>query len=309
MQITAAQVKELRDKTGAGMMDAKKALMEAEGDMEKASEVLRQKGIASAEKKSGRTAAEGQVYALVADNRKEGVVLELNCETDFVAKGDVFQDLLQLVAKQILEQKPADMDALLAQEIKGQTVMALVTDKIAATGENISIRRFEHYQVASEGALHSYIHTGGRVAVLVEVKAGQTKTADSEGFKVLIKDLALQIASAAPDFVTRDEISPLVIETETRVEMGKEDLANKPEDIRRKIVDGRVSKLLGQRCLVEQPFVKDPSLTIGELVQAKAKEFGDSELAVIRFTRYALGEGIEKKVSNFAEEVAAAARV
>jgi len=309
MQITAAQVKELRDKTGAGMMDAKKALIEAEGDMEKASEVLRQKGIASADKKSGRIAAEGQVYALITENRKEGVVLELNCETDFVAKGDAFQDLLQVISKQILEQKPADLDALLALTVDGKSVQALVTDKIASIGENISIRRFELYNVATEGALHSYIHTGGRVAVLVEMKAGQAKTADSEGFKVLIKDLALQIASAAPDFVTRAEISPLVIETETRVEMGKEDLANKPEEIRKKIVDGRVTKLLGQRCLVEQPFVKDPSMTIEELVQSKAKEYGDSELAVVRFTRYALGEGIEKKVSNFAEEVAAAARV
>lgn len=312
MEITASQVKELREKTGAGMMDAKKALVEAEGDMEKAAEVLRQKGIATAEKKSGRTAAEGQVTALISDNRKSGVLVEVNCETDFVAKGDPFQALIGQVARQILDAKPADMDALLAQDslaMPGNTMQAYVTENIATIRENISIRRFVRYENTAHGAVHSYIHTGGRVGVLLELSAGKAESANSDTFKQLIKDLALQIASASPDFVTRNEISADVIEAETRVEMGKEDIANKPEDIRRKIVDGRVTKLLGQRCLVEQPFVKDPSLTVEDVIQAKAKEIGDSELAVLRFTRYALGEGIEKKVTNFAEEVAAAARV
>jgi elongation factor Ts len=308
MQVTAAQVKELRDKTGAGMMDAKKALVEADGDMDKAAEVLRQKGIASAEKKSGRTAAEGQVSALIGDDRKSGVVLEVNCETDFVAKGDSFQSLINKIATEILTKKPSDLDALLSQDVSGQTVQAMVTDNIAMIGEHISVRRFERYEVSGEGAVHSYIHTGGRVGVLLELKTGQVKTTESDTFKTLIKDLSLQIASSAPEFLDRSEIHAAIIEEETRVEMGKEDLANKPEEIRRKIVDGRVTKLLGQRCLVEQPFVKDPSMTIAELVQAKAKEMGDAELAIVHFTRYALGEGIEKKVSNFAEEVAAAAR-
>jgi elongation factor Ts len=312
MEITASQVKELREKTGAGMMDAKKALVEADGDMEKAAEVLRQKGIATAEKKSGRTAAEGQVTALISDSRKSGVLVEVNCETDFVAKGDAFQALIGQVARQILDVKPTDLDALLAQDalaMPGNTMQAYVTENIATIRENISIRRFVRYENTAHGAVHSYIHTGGRVGVLLELSAGKAETANSDTFKQLIKDLALQIASASPDFVTRNEISADVIEAETRVEMGKEDIANKPEDIRRKIVDGRVTKLLGQRCLVEQPFVKDPSLTVEDVIQAKAKEIGDSELAVLRFTRYALGEGIEKKVTNFAEEVAAAARV
>ncbi len=311
MEITASLVKELREKTGAGMMDAKKALVEAEGDMEKAGELLRQKGIANAEKKSGRTAAEGQITALIAPDRKSGVLLEVNCETDFVAKGEPFQNLISAVAKQILDKKPADRDALLAQDDSsqpGRTIQALVTDNIASIRENISIRRFELYEAEGNGAVHSYIHTGGRVGVLVELKAGKPDTADSEGFKLLIKDLALQIASASPEFISRAEIPSEVIDEETRVEMGKDDLAGKPEEIRRKIVDGRVSKLMGQRCLIEQPFVKDPSQSIDDMIKAKATELGDKEVEIVRFSRYALGEGIEKQVTNFAEEVAAAVR-
>lgn len=311
MGITAAEVKELREKTGAGMMDAKKALVEADGDMEKAAELLRQKGIATAEKKSGRTAAEGQIAASVSGDRKRGALVEVNCETDFVAKGDAFQALTAQVVRQVLENAPSDLDALLTQDalaLPGKTVQDYVTENVASIRENINIRRFARYEVSGPGAVHSYIHTGGRVGVLLELRAGKPETIDSEAFKVLIKDLTLQIASAAPDFVSRDEISPDVIEEETRVEMGKEDLANKPEDIRRKIVEGRVSKLLGQRCLLEQPFVKDPAQTVTDVIQSVAKNIGDADVAVARFTRYVLGEGIEKKVSNFAEEVAAAAR-
>jgi elongation factor Ts len=294
------------------MMDAKKALVEAGGDMEKAAEILRQKGIATAEKKSGRTAAEGQVASLISDDRKTGVLVEVNCETDFVAKGDAFQAMVSEVAQQILEKAPADVQELLTQPssfLAGSTVQQYVTDKIAAIKENLNIRRFVRYQVAGSGAIHSYIHTGGKVGVLVELKTGKAETANHEVFKQLIKDVAMQIASAAPDFVSRADIDPTVIEEETRVEMGKEDLANKPEDIRRKIVEGRVSKLLGQRCLIEQPFVKDPSQSVDDIIKNRATELGDMDIEVVRFTRYALGEGIEKKETNFAEEVAAAARV
>lgn len=312
MEITASLVKELREKTGAGMMDAKKALVEAGGDMEKAGEILRQKGIATAEKKSGRTAAEGQVASLIAPDRKSGALVEVNCETDFVAKGDAFQAMVTDVAKQVLVKAPADVPALLSQPsdaLAGSSVQEYVTDRIAAIKENLNIRRFVRYECAGNGAVHSYIHTGGKVGVLVELKTGKAETADNEAFKQLMKDIAMQIASAAPDFVSRADIDPAVIEEETRVEMGKEDLANKPEDIRRKIVDGRVSKLLGQRCLIEQPFVKDPSQSVDDVIKARATEMGDPAVDVVRFTRYALGEGIEKKESNFAEEVAAAARV
>ncbi len=312
MEITASLVKELREKTGAGMMDAKKALVEAEGDMDKASELLRQKGIATAEKKSGRTAAEGQVASLISPDLKTGVLVEVNCETDFVAKGEAFQGMVSEVAQQILGQAPADVESLLAQPavaLPGSNVQQYVTEKIAAIKENLNIRRFVRYQVEGNGAIHSYIHTGGKVGVLVELKTGKAETASHDVFKQLMKDIAMQIASAAPEFVSRADINPDVIEEETRVEMGKEDLANKPEDIRRKIVEGRVSKILGQRCLIEQPFVKDPSQSVDDIIKNRATELGDSAVEVLRFTRYALGEGIEKKETNFAEEVAAAARV
>ena len=312
MEITASLVKELREKTGAGMMDTKKALVEAEGDMEKASEILRQKGIATADKKSGRVAAEGQVTALISADRKIGVLAEVNCETDFVGKGDAFLSMVSEVAQQILEKAPADVSSLLAQPsvaMAGHSVQEYVTDKIAAIKENLNIRRFVRFEVEGNGAVHSYIHTGVKVGVLIELKASKAETASHDTFKQLIKDLAMQIASAAPEFVDRNGIDPEVIAEETRVEMGKEDLANKPEDIRRKIVEGRVSKLMGQRCLIEQPFVKDPSQSVDDVIKARAAELGDTAVEVVRFTRYALGEGIEKKEVNFAEEVAAAARV
>ena len=311
MEITASLVKELREKTGAGMMDAKKALVEAGGDMEKASELLRQKGIATAEKKSGRTAAEGQVASQISADAKAGVLVEVNCETDFVAKGDAFLEMVNDVTKQILEKGPADVQSLLTQDslaMPGRSMQEYVTEKIAAIRENLNVRRFVRYERDGNGAVHSYIHTGGRVGVLVEMKAGKAETAGKDVFKQLLKDLSMQIASASPDFVSRADINPEVIEEETRVEMGKEDLANKPEDIRRKIVEGRVSKLMGQRCLIEQPFVKDPSQSVDDIIKNRATELGDPELEVVRFTRYALGEGIEKKETNFAEEVAAAAR-
>lgn len=312
MEITASMVKDLREKTGAGMMDAKKALVESEGDMDKAAELLRQKGIATAEKKSGRTAAEGQVASLIAADRKAGVLVEVNCETDFVAKGEAFLKMVNDVAQQILDKKASDVDALLKQDaiaMPGRNMQDFVTENIATIKENLSIRRFVRYECAGNGAVHSYIHTGGRVGVLLELKSGKQESVDSPIFQQLIKDIAMQIASAAPEFVSRDDIDNAVIEEETRVEMGKEDLANKPEDIRRKIVEGRVSKLMGQRCLIEQPFVKDPSQSVDDVINARATEIGDNEIQVVRFTRYALGEGIEKKESNFAEEVAAAARV
>jgi elongation factor Ts len=312
MEITASQVKELREKTGAGMMDAKKALVEAGGDMEKASELLRQKGIATAEKKAGRTAAEGLVAALLTPDRKAGTLAEVNCETDFVAKGEAFQKMVGDVTQHILNRKPSDVSDLLSQDsevMPGRTVQEYVTESIAAIRENLNVRRFVRYELSGNGAVGSYIHTGGKVGVLLELKASKAETAGNDVFNQLLKDICLQIASAAPEFVSRAEIPQAVIDEETRVEMGKEDLANKPEDIRRKIVDGRVTKLMGQRCLIEQPFVKDPSQSVDDIIKARATELGDAEVSVVRFTRYALGEGIEKKETNFAEEVAAAARV
>ena len=283
MNITAQMVKELRDKTGAGMMDAKKALVEVDGDMEKATEFLRQKGMASAEKKMGRIAAEGRVDSFVEANG--GAMVEVNCETDFVAKNDEFKALAANMAKHVEELKPADVDALLATTCPScnKLIGEALKEKIASIGEKITVRRFVRY----EGPVATYIHNG---------KIGVLLSTDKED-KELMNDICLHIASSAPKFVSREEIPQAEIDEETRIEMGKEDLLKKPENIRAKIVEGRVNKLMAERCLLEQPFVKDPSQTIAQLIEGK--------LTVKAFTRYELGEGLEKRQDNFAEEVMA----
>ena len=283
MNITAQMVKELRDKTGAGMMDAKKALVEVDGDMEKATEFLRQKGMASAEKKMGRIAAEGRVDSFVEANG--GAMVEVNCETDFVAKNDEFKALAANMAKHVEELKPADVDALLATTCPScnKLIGEALKEKIASIGEKITVRRFVRY----EGPVATYIHNG---------KIGVLLSTDKEDHD-LMNDICLHIASSAPKFVSREEIPQSEIDEETRIEMGKEDLLKKPENIRAKIVEGRVNKLMAERCLLEQPFVKDPSQTIAQLIEGK--------LTIKAFTRYELGEGLEKRQDNFAEEVMA----
>lgn len=283
MNITAQMVKELRDKTGAGMMDAKKALVEVDGDMEKATEFLRQKGMASAEKKMGRIAAEGRVDSFVEANG--GAMVEVNCETDFVAKNDEFKALVANMAKHVEDLKPADVDALLATTCPScnKLIGEALKEKIASIGEKITVRRFVRY----EGPVATYIHNG---------KIGVLLSTDKED-QDLMNDICLHIASSAPKFVSREEIPQSEIDEETRIEMGKEDLLKKPENIRAKIVEGRVNKLMAERCLLEQPFVKDPSQTIAQLIEGK--------LTIKAFTRYELGEGLEKRQDNFAEEVMA----
>lgn len=282
MTVTAAMVKELREKTGAGILDAKKALTENDGDMEKAMEYLRQKGMASADKKMGRIAAEGLVGSCVDGN--VGAIIEVNCETDFVAKNDEFKELVSNLAALIVAKKPADVEALLATTCDkcGKKVEEIIKEKVATIGEKITVRRFD----IVEGNPSTYIHNG-KIGVLLN-----TDNAD----EVLGKDICLHIASNAPEFVSREEIPQAVIDEETRIEMGKEDLASKPEQIRAKIVEGRINKLMSAKCLLEQPFVKNPDQTIAQLCEGK--------LAVKSFIRYTLGEGIEKRQDNFAEEVA-----
>ena len=281
MTVTAQMVKELRDKTGAGMMDAKKALVEADGDMEKASEILRQKGIASADKKMGRIAAEGRVESFIDANG--GAMIEVNCETDFVAKNDEFKELASGLAQNVEEQKPADIDALLGLTCKqcGKVIADALKEKIASIGEKITVRRFVRY----EGNVATYIHNG-KIGVLLHTDVKNDELAN---------DLCLHIASCAPQFVSRDQIPQEVIDEETRIEMGKEDLLKKPEAIRGKIVEGRINKLMAERCLLDQGFVKDPNQTVAQLIEGKMK--------VLAFTRYELGEGLEKRQDNFAEEV------
>ena len=284
MTITAAMVKELREKTGAGILDAKKALTENDGDMEKAMEYLRQKGIASAEKKMGRIAAEGLIGSYVEGST--GAIIEVNCETDFVAKNDEFKELVSNLAKQIVAIKPASVEELLASTCTvcgcGKKIEDIIKEKIATIGEKITVRRFE----LVEGNPATYIHNG-KIGVLLN-----TDKAD----EVLEKDICLHIASNAPEFVSRAEIPQSVIDEETRIEMGKEDLAKKPENIRAKIVEGRINKLMASKCLLEQPFVKNPDETVAQLIEGK--------LTIKSFVRYVLGEGLEKRQDNFAEEVA-----
>ena len=281
MNITAQMVKELRDKTGAGMMDAKKALVETDGDMEKAMDVLRQKGIASAEKKMGRIAAEGLIASAIIDNA--GAMVEVNCETDFVAKNEEFKELANCLAKAVAETNPADVESFVASTCPkcGKTIEEVLKEKIASIGEKITFRRFVRY----EGNVATYIHNG-KIGVLLE-----TDKKDEE----LMNDICLHIASNAPEFLSRAEIPQSAIDHETEIEMGKEDLQKKPENIRAKIVEGRVNKLMAAKVLLEQPFVKNPDVTIEQLIEGK--------LTIKAFSRYVLGEGIEKREENFAEEV------
>lgn len=284
MAITAAQVKELREKTGAGIMDAKKALTETDGDMEKAMELLRQKGIASADKKMSRIAAEGLIGSFIDGNA--GAMIEVNCETDFVAKNPEFKELVNNLAKQVAVTNPADVEALLASTCEccgcGLKIEDKIKEKIAKIGEKITVRRF----VRVEGAPAAYIHNG-KIGVLINCDKAD---------EVVQKDVCLHIASAAPEFISRAEIPQSVIDEETRIEMGKEDLAKKPENIRAKIVEGRVNKLMAQKCLLEQPFIKNPDETVENIIK--------DHFEIKSFTRWVLGEGLEKRNDNFAEEVA-----
>lgn len=282
-QITAAMVKELREKTGAGMMDCKKALAETDGDQAKAIDYLREKGIAKAGKKADRVAAEGVVGAYVSDDAKVGSVVEVNCETDFVANTDNFHAMVDKIAKHIADTNPADVDALNESVMDGKKVSDFITEQIATIGEKISIRRFARYETA--GRVASYIHMGGKIGVLVELTGGEAQ---------LGKDVAMQIAAANPSCVDRAGVDPAALAHEREVLKAQALEEGKPEKIVEKMVDGRINKYYKEVCLVEQSFVKDPEQTIKQVL-------GDVE--VKGFARFMLGEGIEKKQEDFAAEV------
>lgn len=282
-QITAAMVKELREKTGAGMMDCKKALAETDGDQAKAIDYLREKGIAKAGKKADRVAAEGVVGAYVSDDAKVGSVVEVNCETDFVANTDNFHAMVDKIAKHIADTNPADVDALNDSVMDGKKVSDFITEQIATIGEKISIRRFARYETA--GRVASYIHMGGKIGVLVELTGGEAQ---------LGKDVAMQIAAANPSCVDRAGVNPAALAHEREVLKAQALEEGKPEKIVEKMVDGRINKYYKEVCLVEQSFVKDPEQTIKQVL-------GDVE--VKGFARFMLGEGIEKKQEDFAAEV------
>ena len=287
-QITAAIVKELRERTGAGMMDCKKALVATEGDMEKAIDFLREKGLSQAAKKAGRVAAEGAVVAHVTEDGKVGAIVEVNCETDFVGQNENFQALAKSIAALIVEINPADVETLLASELDGKAVKDVVTEAIAKIGENISVRRFVRFESA-EGKVYSYIHAGGKIGVLVDMKGGDLE---------LGKDIAMQVAAANPQYLDRTEVPASELEHEKDILTEQARNEGKPEKIIEKMVLGRINKYYKDVCLVDQEFIKDGDLTISKLLKSKNAE-------VARFARFQLGEGIEKKQENFAEEVAA----
>jgi elongation factor Ts len=307
-EISAKLVKELRDKTGAGMMDCKKALAENDGDITKATEWLRQKGITSAEKQAGRVAAEGLVGSYIQPEGQVGVLVEVNCQTDFVARNEAFQSLVQSITKQAANAQ--DVESLMAQQyINDQsiTVEQAVKQAIAQIGENIQVRRLQRYALeeGTQGIVDSYIHTGGRVGVLVEVHSQSESVAKQEEFKALARNIAMQVAACPNvEYVKIEDIPADVAQKEKDIEMGRDDLGGKPDNIKEKIVQGRIEKRLKEMTLMDQPYIRDQSISVEDLVKQTISQLGE-DIQVRFFTRYVLGEGIEKEESNFAEEVAA----
>lgn len=306
MAFTAKDVQALREKTGVGMMDCKKALTEANGDMEKAVDLLREKGLAAAAKKASRIAAEGLVYATVDAAKKVGVVLEINSETDFAAKSDKFQEFIAEVAQVILDTNPADVEDLLTKPCGGLTVADSLRDKILVIGENLSIRRFVRY----EGDCVAYIHGGGRIGVLVRFE-NEGIAADDAKFVECGKDVAMQIAALNPSYLDKSTVPAADLEHEKEVLMAQiqndPKMANKPEQIIVKMVDGRIGKFYENNCLLQQAFVKDGNFTVEKYVAEVAKSLGGA-LKVAEFTRFEKGEGLQKREDDFAAEVASMAK-
>ena len=304
MSITAADVKALREKTGAGMMDCKKALTEVGGDQDKAVEHLRKQGLASAGKKAGRIAAEGAVVAVLSSDAKTGALLELNCETDFVGKTDDFQNLAKSLTELVRDHNPKDLNDFLGLSFGTGTVENLVQASVAKIGEKITPRRFVRYEV-SKGVVHSYIHGGGSIGVLLALEVSNESITSSDKFNELFADLAMHIAAAAPTYLNREEVPSN--ETDKEIDIYKEQLRKegKPEEMLEKISQGKLNKYYQEVCLLEQPFVKETKLKIKQLLQNTGKELG-AEISIPSFSRYVLGEGIEKKQEDFAAEVAAA---
>jgi elongation factor Ts len=288
MQITAAMVKELRERTGSGMMECKKALQEVDGDMETAVDNMRKSGLAKADKKAGRTAAEGLVAIALSDDKKEAAIVEVNCETDFVSGGDEFKAFTDGVAQRVLADSPANVEALLALPLgdTGKAIEEVRQEMVARIGENIQVRRFE--RKSSDGAFGSYSH-GVRMGVLVELDKDDAD---------LIKDIAMHIAASNPTCVDESGVPEEMLAKEKEILVAQAKESGKPDEIIEKMIGGRIRKYLAEITLVGQPFVKDPDQTVEKLLKSKGAE-------VKSFNRFEVGEGIEKKVENFAEEVMA----
>jgi len=296
--ISAQAVKELRDKTGAGMMDCKKALTQAEGDIEKAIDILREKGLASAAKKSGRVASEGVIATYVSEDMKKASIIELNCETDFVSANTDFINLANGIAKVVAETTPQDIEEVKALPYEGITVQEAVTNLIAKLGENMNLRRFEKID-AADGLVSAYNHMGGKIGVLVQVRSEEA----NDAVATVARDVAMHVAALNPQFLDNTSVDADTIEREKEIYRVQALNEGKPEKIVDKMVEGRINKFYKEVCLVNQMFVKNPDLSIQAFVNEESKKHGKIEL--VKFVRFEKGEGIEKEEVDFAAEVAA----
>lgn len=300
MSFTAKDVQALREKTGCGMMDCKKALTESQGNVEKAIEILREKGLAAASKKAGRIAAEGVVYGLVNDDASVGTIIEVNSETDFVAKNDEFIKFVNKCAKTVIDENPSDVNELLEIMPNGEkvTVAELLREKILTIGENIKIRRFVRY----EGNVCTYIHGGGRIGVMVNFDASK-ELAKKPEFNEMAKNVAMQIAAANPSFVDKNSVPSETIEKEKEILTAQAINEGKPTAIAEKMVMGRIGKFYKDVCLLEQAYIKNSDINVAKYIDEVSKELGGA-ISVNSFVRFEKGEGLEKREDNFADEVA-----
>ncbi len=287
--ITAAIVKELRDKTNAGMMDCKRVLTETNGDLEASIKLLRERGIAKAGAKADRAANEGVITARVNDAATSGIVLEINCETDFVSKNENFQAFVAQIADTLAASSAADHAAALAVNMGEYNVDDTVKAKVVEVGENLQFRKYVRFDAAPGGVVASYIHLGGKVGVLIEMGTTKPETAGTDTFKELIKDLTLHIAASAPKGLSRDDIPETLVNAEREIFRARLADSGKPENIIENILKGQIGKFFAESCFLEQGFVKDPDITVAKLLEAKGKELGDT-LTVTRFVRFGLGE-------------------
>ena len=288
-EITASLVKELRDKTNAGMMECKNALKETEGDVDAAIKFLRERGAIKAAKKAGREAKEGIVFANIDAESRSGVLVEVNCETDFVAKNDNFKAFVSELTDAIAGSDASDIESANTISKDEGSLDDFVKAKVIELGENLQFRRMVRYDVEGSGVVASYIHLGGKVGVLLEVNCGKDDTASNDSFRELVKDLTLHIAATSPAGIGRDEISSDLVETEKDLFRKQMEDSGKPPEIMEKIIEGKLGKFYSTVCLLEQGFIKDPDQTISDLLAAKGKDLGD-ELSVRRFTRFGVGE-------------------
>ncbi len=301
MSFTAKDVAKLREQTGAGMMDCKKALTETDGDMVKAAEYLRERGVAVAAKKASRIASEGAVYSYVSDDFKTGALAEVNCESDFVAKSDEFINLCKKVAEAVAVNAPADDEALLGAKCGGETVTDLINAATAKIGEKIAYRRMARYAVSC-GRVETYIHMGGKIGVMLEVSTDKDVNGNAE-FAATCHDVAMHIAAFAPKYVCESEVPAAEVEHEKEILKVQAMNEGKPAAVAEKMVQGRIRKFFKEICLLDQEYLKDSSISVAQAVEAMGKSVG-AKVEIKRFERFVMGEGLEKKVDNLAEEVA-----